>query len=106
MDIPEPNDPSGLWEKVKEFFNPFPEDSESVAFALADELGATAKMVERLDVDIKPLADQISAVWVDAAGILFVTNLRRLVADHISIAQVLRLLETEAREYGRQVGEV
>ncbi|MEO3927827.1 hypothetical protein ABGB07_28750 [Micromonosporaceae bacterium B7E4] len=105
MDIPEPPDPSGLWEEVKALANPWPQDSETQAYALADVLEPAAGVIERAKDDIQAIARQLFTLWSDMAGFKFAETLRVLDAEHLPLVLVLRELAKGAREYGRTIIE-
>ncbi|MFC6022188.1 hypothetical protein ACFP2T_39280 [Plantactinospora solaniradicis] len=105
MDLPEPPDPSGLWEEVKALANPWPQDSETQAYALADALDAAAGVIERANLDVQAIARQVPGVWIDEAGFAFAETLRVLDADHLPLVLALRQLALGAREYGQVIRE-
>ncbi|GAA3768328.1 hypothetical protein GCM10022225_63590 [Plantactinospora mayteni] len=105
MDIPEPPDPSGLWAEIKALANPFPQDSETQAYALADALDAAAGGIERAADDIPVIAGLLPAVWPDTEGLNSAESVRVLDTELRPLAQALRELAKHAREYGRTIVE-
>ncbi|MGI5212378.1 hypothetical protein [Plantactinospora sp. CA-290183] len=105
MDIPPPDDPSGYFEKIKEFFNPWPEDSESVAFSAADRMGDTGRRVLRARGDLDGLTRQVPSAWTDQVGGYFAASMHPHLVNHTNLAEGLAFVERYTWQYGQNIRE-
>ncbi|MBB4906428.1 WXG100-like domain-containing protein [Actinophytocola algeriensis] len=107
MGMPEPEDPSGLWAKVKELTldQLWPPDDESVVYLLATTLFNSATVVDNHANAIAAVAAQLPSAWPDVIGAQFITRIVATTGTYRYLAEQIRLLSNEVRLYGDQIVE-
>ncbi|MCT2585904.1 WXG100-like domain-containing protein [Actinophytocola gossypii] len=105
--MPEPQDPSGLWAKVKELavYPIWPPDDESKVYALADKWFETATMLDEVAASFEAEAMRVASSWMDTVGARFLTGLVTLSTYYRHVAEQMRVFSGGVREYGDQILE-
>jgi hypothetical protein len=107
MGMPEPEDPSGLWAKVKSLTidQLWPPDDETIVYQLATVLADSAGLVDDHANAIAGAAARLPSAWPDIIGTRFVNSVVATLGIYRHIAEQIRKLADQVRIYGDQIVE-
>ncbi|TDV40067.1 hypothetical protein [Actinophytocola oryzae] len=107
MAMPEPTDPVGFWESVKDksWDQLWPPDDEQDAWDLAAEWRGVARILESTATSLETQANVSETVWLDTAGAQFAYILRQLPDAFRLIAENMNVLADGVHDYGNQIRE-
>jgi hypothetical protein len=107
MPMPEPHDPVGFWESVKDkaWDQLWPPDDEQDAWDLAAEWRGVAQSMTATADALEAQAQQSETVWLDTAGAQFAYVLRQLPDNFRMIGENLNALADGIDDYGNQIRE-